>query len=131
MLLNHIRDSLKSPVNLLTADDERGSDWNHSVMRLDSFFVKALRCRAARGTVQFDADPQAFAALLFQSWQLLADRSVRATRGLGLLGWAQQNLANKRLRGLRCQHGHDVRYVFRLQHLRGIFSGMRAQFGVH
>src|SRR5271157_4393651 len=68
MLLNHLRDSLKGPVNLLTADDERGRDANHSVVRLlaqDSFFLERFAV-GTREAVKFDADPQAFAAYLFQ-----------------------------------------------------------------
>jgi hypothetical protein len=67
MLLNNFCDSLKGPVNLLTADDERGSDANHSVMCLlaqDSFFLERFAV-GARWAVEFDTDPQAFAAHLF------------------------------------------------------------------
>ena len=68
MPLNHFRDSLKGPVDLLTTDDERWCDANHSVMGLfaqDSFFLERLAVRARRA-VEFDADPQASAAHLFQ-----------------------------------------------------------------
>lgn len=50
---------------------------------------------------------------------------------LRLLGWAQQNLADEGLWGLRYQHCYHVRYVFWLQHLRFILSRVWAQFGVH
>jgi hypothetical protein len=45
---------------------------------------------------------------------------------LRLLRWPQQNLADKRLRGLRHQHCHDMGYILRLEHLRFIFSGVWA-----
>src|ERR1700687_755957 len=66
--LNHFRDSLKGPVNLLTADDERGCDADHPVMRFlaqDSFFLQSLAV-GARRAAEFNADPQASAADLFQ-----------------------------------------------------------------
>src|ERR1022692_3579497 len=68
MPLNYSRDSLKGPVNLLTTDDERWCDANHSVMRFlaqDSFLLERLAVGAC-GASEFDADPQAFAAYLFQ-----------------------------------------------------------------
>src|ERR1019366_2067064 len=66
--LNHFRDSLKGPVNFLAADDERWCDANHPVMRFlaqDPFFLERFAVRT-RWAVDFDADPQAFAANVFQ-----------------------------------------------------------------
>ena len=68
MPLNHFRDSLKGPVNLLTTDDERGCDANHPVMGFlaqNPFPLERLAV-GARRTAQFNADPQASAADLFQ-----------------------------------------------------------------
>lgn len=56
----------------------------------------------------------------------LDERSLREY--LRFLRWSYQDLTDKRLRGLRHQHGYGVGDVVRLEHLRGIFAGMRAQF---
>jgi hypothetical protein len=58
-------------------------------------------------------------------------RSVRATPDLGLLSWPQQNFTDKRLRSLRHQHRHYVRYIFRAQHLCRILPCVWTQFGVY
>jgi hypothetical protein len=75
MLLNDFRHALEGPVNLLTADNERRRDSNYPVVRLlaqDSFSLERFAV-GTRRAVQFDADPQAFAAHLFQ---------LRAAQGL-------------------------------------------------
>jgi hypothetical protein len=49
--LNHPRDSLKSPVNLLTTDDEWRCDANHPIVRFlaqDSFLLQSLAVGARR-----------------------------------------------------------------------------------
>src|ERR1700687_526498 len=66
--LNHFRDSLRGPVNLRTADDERGCDADHPVMRFlaqDSFLLQSLAV-GARQAAEFNPEPQASAADLFQ-----------------------------------------------------------------
>jgi hypothetical protein len=62
---------------------------------------------------------------LFDKWVRASVENVRATCCLWLLGWTQQNLADKRLRRLRYQHRYGVGYVFGLQHLGFVFSGVR------
>jgi hypothetical protein len=57
-------------------------------------------------------------------------KKVRVTRASGLLGWAQEDFADEGLRGLRGQHCDCVGHIRGLQHLGGIFSRVRAQFGV-
>ena len=66
MFLDHFRDALKGPINLLTGDNERWRDANHAVMRLlaqDSFFFQRFAI-GTRCAVEFDADPHAPAANL-------------------------------------------------------------------
>jgi hypothetical protein len=58
-MLNDLRDSLESPVNFLTTDDERWCDANHAVMRFlaqDSLLLESLAVRARRA-VEFNGDP--------------------------------------------------------------------------
>jgi hypothetical protein len=49
---------------------------------------------------------------------------------LGLLGWSQQDLTHKGLRGLRHQHGDGMGDVVWLEHFAGVFSGVGAEFGI-
>src|SRR3984957_9313109 len=50
---------------------------------------------------------------------------------LWLLRWSQQNFADETLRRLRDDHLHHMSYVIRLQHLAGIFPGMRRKIRGH
>lgn len=54
----------------------------------------------------------------------------RLRSALWFLRWSQQNLAHERLRSLRHDRGHGMRDVIRLQHLVGIFSCVRTEFGI-
>jgi len=45
------------------------------------------------------------------------------------LRWPDQNLADKRLRGLRHQHGDSVSDVLGLKHFLGVLAGVRAELG--
>jgi len=66
MFLDHFRESLKGPINLLTGDNERWRDANHrscvSLHKIPSF--SALSAIGTRCAVEFDADPHAPAANL-------------------------------------------------------------------
>ena len=66
-----------------------------------------------------------------ESFDSAQDDNFRLLARLRLLRGPQQNFAGEGLRGLGHDHGDRVRDVRGLQHLLGILSGMRAEFGVN
>src|SRR5258708_922930 len=108
----------------------RATQDKHSKIYLKNKFDKVRKSPAISAAVLSGLRVHAFLFLPDQKLSAEFAKKGRGVRGgLRFLRWPDEYFADERLRRLRYQHRHSVRHILRLQHLRGIFPGVRAQVG--